>query len=58
VDGFAETKGKLEDELREVKALLEAQGKEVGQKDTNNQRLENEMGAKVSQIGSGTGLDS
>ena len=56
-DVFADAKGKLEDELREVKELLEARGKEIGQKDTSIQRLENEMGTKVSRGGSGTGFD-
>jgi len=57
-DGFVEAKGKLENELREVRELLEARGKEVGQKDANIQRLESEMKAKVSRVGGGTGSGS
>ena len=56
-DVFAEAKGKLEDELREVKELLEARGKEVGQKDVSIERLESEMGTKVSQVWGGMGFD-
>ena len=56
-DVFADAKGKLEDELREVKELLEARGKEIRQKDTSIQRLENKVETKVSWIGSGTGFD-
>ena len=56
-DGFAEAKGKLEDELREVKGLLEARGKEVGDKDAKIQRLESEMETKVSQAEGRTGPD-
>ena len=50
-DGFAEAKGKLEDELREVKELLEARGSGVSHKDASTQRLENEMKTKVSRVG-------
>ena len=54
--GLADVNEKLENELREVKKLLEAQGKEVGQKDTTIQPLESEMETKVSQAGSGVGF--
>jgi len=57
-EAFAEAKRKLEDELREVKELLEARGKEIGQKDAIIQRLESELKTKVSQVGSGTDFDS
>lgn len=56
--GFADAKGKLEDELREIKELLEVRGEEIGQKDASIHRLENEVGAKVSQVGSRIGFDS
>jgi len=52
-DAFADVKGKLEDELREVKELLEARGNEVGKKDTNIQQLESEMKTKVGHVGGG-----
>ena len=48
----AETKRKLEEELQDVKELLEARGKELGCKDANIQRLESELETKVRQVGS------
>jgi len=53
-----EAKGKLEDELREVKELLEARGKEAHLKDASIQWLESDMETKVSQVGSGISSDS
>lgn len=50
-DAMAEAKGKMENEIREVRDLLEAREKEVGQKDVSAQQLErdaSEMRTKVS----------
>ena len=57
-DGFAEVKGKLENELQELKELLEARGNEVSLEGANTQRLESETETKVSQVGSGISFDS
>jgi len=56
MDAFAEAKGRAEDEVREVKELLEAREKEVGLKDASIQRLEkdmSEMQKKVGRVGRG-----
>lgn len=60
-DAFAEAKGKLEEEIRQVKESLEAREKDLVRKDTSLQRLEgdmNEMQTKVRRIGSKKGLVS
>jgi len=56
-DGLAEAKRKLEDELREVKELLEARGNEVSHEGADAQQLESETETKVSQVGGGIGFD-
>jgi chromosome segregation ATPase len=60
-DAFADAKGKLEDEIREVKELLKAREKEVGHKDASVEQLErsfSEMQAKVSRVGRTMGSNS
>ena len=60
-DAFAEAKGKLEEEIRQVKESLEAREKDLVRKDTSIQRLEremNEMQTKVRWIESEKGLPS
>ena len=47
-DASDEAKRKLEEELQDVKELLEARGKEAGLRDASIQQLESEMGMKVS----------
>lgn len=54
-DAFAEAKGKLEEEIRQVKESLEAREKDLVRKDASLQQLEgdmNEMQTKVRRIGS------
>jgi hypothetical protein len=60
-DAFAEAKAKLEEEIRQAKETLEAQGKDLVRKDASLQRLErdvNEMQTKVRWIESEKGSTS
>ena len=58
MDAFAEEKGKLEDEIRQVKEFLEAREKNLAHNDANLQRLERDMSevqTKVSRVEGGMG---
>jgi len=58
VDAFAEEKGNLEDEIRQVKESLGAREKELAHKDADLQRLESDMRevqVKVSRVEGGMG---